>query len=122
MPEYLCDIVIEAPVGQARIDWGNQPNWLAQMRGLLDTAHTLSLLPKHNNSALPIVTVKLTAGQRWVLFSRVYGHITGPGQIRLYCIGWQMTVNGVNIKSLLWVYPTGVVECAEEPSYQDKLI
>ena len=121
MSEMLYDVAIEAPGQQARVKWGEEPGWLEKYRQLLERAERISLIPKKRTGKLPVVTVRLGEGKRWVLFSRVYGHIYGE-QIRFYCLGWQATVRRVNVKSLLWVYPTGDVEAAEEPSFWRELL
>ena len=115
----LYDIAIEAPDKQALVKWGEEKGWLETHRQLLNRAERISLIPKQ--AGMPVVTVRLDRDKRWVIFSRVYGRIPG-GQVRLYCIGWQATVRGVNVKSLLWVYPNGSVECSEVPSYWKKLL
>ena len=112
----LYNIAVETPNEQHLIQWGNEKGWLDTYRDLLNNATRISLIPK---GKMPLVTVQLGNGKRWIVFSRVYGRLPG-GQVRLYCIGWQMTVNGKNIKSLIWVYPNGNIECAEEPSYWRK--
>lgn len=117
MNDILYNIAVESPNGQRLIQWGDERGWMD--RDLLNSATRISLIPKQGG--MPIVTVRLGGDKRWVLFSRVYGRIPG-GQVRLYCIGWQATVKGVNVKSLLWVYPTGSVECAELPSYWKELV
>ena len=117
--EMLYNIAVEAPDEQCLIQWGNERGWLETRRDLLDKAARISLIPKEMGE-LPVVTVQLGNGKRWIVFSRVYGRLPG-GRVRLYCIGWQATVKGVNVKSLLWVYPTGDVECSELPSYWKEL-
>jgi hypothetical protein len=117
VPEYLYDIAIEAPDGQIKIDWGHTPGWMETHRALLDTAERVSLLPKDPAVGLPLISTQLQPGQRWVLFSRVYGQVTGGQQVRLYCIGWQQTIGGKSVKALTWVYPNGVIENGNEPTY-----
>ena len=117
MPEYIYDIAIEAPGGQVKIDWGNAPGWMEMHRVLLDTAERVSLLPKDTAVGLPLISTQLQPDQRWVLFSRVYGQVTSGKQVRLYCIGWQQTVSSRSVKALTWVYPNGVIENDNEPTY-----
>lgn len=116
LTDFYYDLAVESSLGQVRIDLERDANWLTLHRELLDHADRISLLPKPG-TGLPIVSVVLQPGQRWVYFSRVYGAITGPFQIRLYAIGWQMTLNDTNLTSLTWVYPNGVVEQTNEPTY-----
>lgn len=119
--DYRYNVAIESPLGQELIHWGNDPNWMEINKELLATAHTLSLIPKEGE-ALPVVSVHLDADKRWILFTRVFGNITGGQYVRLYAIGWQSTVRGVNVKAIQWVYPTGAVESADEPSYWAKFM
>jgi hypothetical protein len=98
------------------IDWGNQRGWMKEYNDQLERATRLSLIPK-NGQAMPTVTVELGPEQRWILFSRVYGQVTGPVRMRCYAIGHQQTVKGVRVKSIMWVYPDGSIEHAEEPSF-----
>lgn len=116
------NIAIENGDGQALVDWGNEKNWLVTHKELLDNADRISLIPKEQG--LPVVTVALDNEKRWVVFSRIYGRISGGNgrEIRMYCIGWQKTVRGVNEKSLLWVYPGGAVECADQPTMINKFL
>jgi len=118
---YRYNVAIESPVGQTLVQWGADPNWMEINRELLATAHTLSLIPK-DGQALPVVSVRVDADRRWILFSRVYGRVTGPGQVRLYAIGWQSTVRGVNVKAIQWVYPTGAIESADDPTYWERFL
>ena len=120
-PPLLYDIAVECGEQSILIQWGNSPQWITRYRDELTHADRISLIPKSSASGLPVVTVRLTEGRRWVLFSRVYGRVPG-GQIRMHCIGWQATVKGVNVKSLLWVYPTGDVECGDEPTWWKEIL
>lgn len=115
------NVIIEKEGQGALIDWGNSPGWIEQHRELLDNAERMTLIPKEGIS-LPVVSVALGPDRRWILFSRVAGIInTKKGdqqeKVRLYAIGWQSTVSGVNAKSITWVYPNGVIENAEEPAF-----
>lgn len=120
-PPILYDIAIE-PLGDREmtiIDWGHTPRWMETYREELDSARALVLTPK-DGADLPSVRVELGGDKRWVVFSRVAGHVMGgAGQLRIYCIGWQRTVRGESVKSLTWVYPGGVTENAEEPTLID---
>lgn len=120
MPEILYDIAIEAPDRKVKVKWGEESRWAETYRDLLDRAERISLLPKQPLFRLPVVTVKLKPDDRWIVFSRIYGQVAGPKvgkTIRMYAIGWQRTVRGVNVKSLTWIYPNGAVEVGEEPTY-----
>ena len=112
-PHIEYNLIIESPLGQAVVALGQEAGWIDTYGHLLGTATRLSLSPRTNG--LPFVSVALE-GKRWIYFSRVYGEMNSPKRIRLYAIGWQDTVNGKNVKCILWVYPNGAVECAEEPS------
>ncbi len=111
-PDIEYNLLIHSPKGQAEVALGQEQGWLERYRHLLDTATRLSLSPRNG---LPFVSVALE-GKRWIYFSRVYGEMNSAKRIRLYAIGWQDTVNGKNVKCILWVYPDGAVECAKEPS------
>ena len=115
------DIAIEGGGRSILIEWDKDTakGWVERYQAELASAERLSLVPCAG-VALPVVTVRLGEGRRWVLFSRVFGQINTGRQIRLYCLGWQSTVKGENVKSLLWVYPGGTVESAEEPSFVRK--
>lgn len=113
------NLIIEGKTGQAVVELGQEQGWLERYRHLLDTATRLSLSPRTNG--LPFVSVSLDSTKRWIYFSRVYGEMNSPKRIRLYAIGWQDTVNGKNVKCILWVYPDGAVECAEEPNFVGRL-
>ena len=117
MPAIEYNVLIEGSDGkQAGIQWGEEPGWIEAHRDLLDRAKHISLIAK-KGSKLPTVITSLEDGKRWILFSRVYGQATGSKQIRLYALGWQRLVKGINVKSLQWVYPGGAVENAEEPTF-----
>lgn len=123
-PRIRYDIVIE-PLGdrpEIIIDWGNMPGWADTYRAELDGAGAIALIPK-DDEQMPIIRTSLTGDRRWVMFSRVAGRIAGGqntgGLLRIYCIGWQRTVRGENVKALTWVYPGGVIESADEPTMLD---
>lgn len=123
MTDIQYNICIESDGESALIDWGVQPRWLDTYREMLDNADRISLIPKDEVSGLPVVTVTLGDQRHWQLWSRVYGRadLGGSGEeirIRCYAIGWQ---NGV-ARSLMWVYPTGAVECADEPSFIKEIL
>lgn len=118
-PQIEYDVVIETEKGAIVVDWGGSPNWADRYRVQLDGAKAIALVPKGPES-LPVVRIELGLGKRWVIFSRVAGRVSGgldtSGVLRLYCVGWQATIKGVNVKSLIWIYPDGVIENANEPS------
>jgi hypothetical protein len=120
--DFEYNVAIEGDDASVVVNWGHEPGWIEAQRDLLEAAHTISLIPKDASSVLPVVSARLGDGRRWVIFSRVYGAVTGPNTVRLYCIGWQAKVKGVSVKSLLWVYPTGAVECAEEPTHWKRFL
>jgi len=117
MPEFLYDLAVESPVGQSRIKIGAEAGWLDTYRDLLSTAHRISLIPIDQTTSLPVVSVVLNSDRRWIFFSRVYGILGTANQVRLYAIGWQETIDGHSVKNITWVYPNGVIEMADEPSY-----
>ena len=118
MLEFLYNVAIEGDFPSVLIDWGNDKGWADREREKLDSARRLTLIPKDANPALPIVSVDLAGDRRWILFSRVYGELNvgsgGQKRVRVYCLGWQSTVGGENVKLINWIYPNGVVEAADE--------
>lgn len=118
MLEFLYNVAVEGDFPSVLIDWGNDKGWAERIRGQMDAANRMTLIPKEAGSPLPIVSIDLTGDRRWILFSRVYGQLNvgtgGQKQVRVYCIGWQTTVGDENVKLLNWVYPNGVVEAADE--------
>lgn len=109
-------MAVEGQGNQHQIDWGNCPNWADRYRDDLNNAHRISLIPKKIGGHLPIVTVAMGEGRRWIVFSRVFGRMGQEARIRLYAIGWQATVKGRNVRSINWIYPNGTVENAIDPS------
>lgn len=126
--------------------WPREPRpgsqgWVERYSQELATATRLSLVPRAGGR-LPVVMVALQPGREWIIFSRVFGTIgPGPGPVhpgqvhgaggaaggterfRLYAIGWKQSLGddsgaaeGRSARCLLWVYPDGSIECAEEPS------
>ena len=127
VPRILYDIVVE-PLGdrpEIVIDWGETPGWIDTYRDELDGARAIALIPK-DGEQMPVVRISLTGDRRWVVFSRVAGRIAGgqktEGLLRIYCIGWQRTVRGENVKALTWVYPMGAIESADEPTMLDAFL
>jgi len=96
------------------VNLGGEKGWLEEHRSRLDQADLIGLEPK-KTKRLPAIRVHLKPGRRWIYFSRVFQEINSHRRIRLYCIGWQETVNGKNVKTLNWIYPNGAVEVGEEP-------
>jgi len=124
-PEFLYKIIlIEDGVTSAVIDWGNEPGWIDKYKAELERATRIWLVPKANGSPLRSVSVKLDNDKRWILFSRVYGKSDlGFGHlVRIYALGWQDTRDKINRKSMMWIYPSGEVEIAEEPSFGPLLL
>lgn len=124
-PDFLYKIILmENGISIAVIDWGNEPGWIDNHSKELKRADRIWLVPKHKDSPLRSVSVRLDNNKRWILFSRVYGKSsTGfDSQIRIYALGWQDTKNGINRKSMMWIYPSGEVEISEEPSFGSLLV
>ena len=117
------NIAIEGLDEQVLIDWGNEKGWQTTHKDLLASAHRISLIPKEITGQ-PIVSIALDNEKRWIVFSRVVGRIVGGdgAEVRLYCIGWQRTVKKRNEKMLLWVYPGGAIECADNPTMVDRFL
>jgi hypothetical protein len=119
-PEIKYDIAVEGNGRSLLIDWGNTRNWAKTYHEQLENADRISLIPKKGKH-LSVVTVVLGEGKRWIVFSRIFGKTGTPKRRRVYAIGYQQTVKGVNIKHLTWVYPNGTIESANEPSYANLL-
>lgn len=121
-PKFLYKIVLtKGKDTLAEIDWGNSPGWHDKYQEELEAADRLWLVPKERGALLRNVSVKLGEGRRWIAFSRVYGRssVGFDKQVRIYAVGWQDTKREVNRKSIIWVYPSGELEVAEEPSFGD---
>lgn len=103
------NISIEANGLSTVIDWGNAPNWQETHKNEIDQAERISLIPK-TGVELPVVTCQLDEGHQCRVFSRVYGQIQNniDNRVRLYCIG--------EAEKPLWIYPSGAIEQAKEPS------
>lgn len=125
-PEFLYKIVlVKDGVVTAVVDWGNEPGWIDGYSTELKEANRIWLVPKDTiDSRLKSVSVKLDGNKRWILFSRVYGKssVGLDSQIRIYALGWQDTKDGINRKSMMWIYPSGEIEIAEEPSFGPMLL
>lgn len=107
------NIAVEHENTTTFIDWEKPGRWITQFRPILDIATSIALVPK-TGKPLPAIRVMLNDTKRWIIFSRVF--YTTQGQKRLYAIGWQTTVRGLNVKSITWVLPDGSIQNAEEPS------
>ena len=118
VPSFKYNIVLELHGETAVVDWGNQPGWIEFLGEALENATRFMRVPK-DDSGVPVVSVTLGDGRRWILFSRVIGSTkAGLGnQIRLYAIGWQKNVGKSSVRCITWVYPDGLIEVAEEPSF-----
>lgn len=119
-PRFLYKIVLtNKGVLLAEVDWGNHPQWQEGLEKELADADRIWLVPKESGGLLRNVSVKLGEGRRWILFSRVYGSNKAgfDKQVRIYALGWQDTKEGVNRKSIVWIYPSGEMEVADEPSF-----
>lgn len=115
MPAFLYSLSIEDGRGSILVDWGNTPGWKRRLAAHIDAASRISLIPKDRGSSLPVVTVAIKPDHKPVMFSRVFGQVTGAGteaQIRTYCIG---QVDAMGREEVVWVYPNGSVESALEP-------
>ncbi len=117
---WSYNLLIEGQFEPIKVELGDDPKWMEKYKKELDTAEQISLVPKDGiNVVVPVITVALDGEKRWIFFSRVCGRIVGGTgkEIRLYCIGWQETYKNKNFKSLTWIYPNGVIEESDKPSY-----
>lgn len=113
-PPILYDIVVSAGSVRLVIDWESERGWAKKYGQALAAAEWIALRPRPG-AGLPPVLVALGAGRRWIITTRVYRE-SGRG-VRVYGIGWQTTVGGRNIKSILWTYTDGSVELSESPGH-----
>jgi hypothetical protein len=124
--EYRAVLVHEG--GETEISL-SEKDWLK--RAEMQTLRQFSLKPAPE-SKMPVVIVDLTplpdgTPRRLVWFRRVFKRLNlGTGQnsplFQLYCVGWQATVGGRNVRSLMWIYPTGtIVAGPETPPYVSEL-
>ena len=83
----------------------------------LTRPYTFYLVPQ--KPGLPKVSVKIDSTKRFIYFRRTNKKVSMIGNSfrgeqfvsRMYCIGWQDTIEGKNIKNLIWVNPvTGEVQ------------
>jgi len=97
-----------------------EEGWLKRYKKQLDNAVTMEFIPTDRN--LPPIVLPLGNGRRFIYVSRVFG-INGVGAfLRLYAFGWQATVDGKNVKHMIWVYPNGSVEVSEEPIMVEQIL
>lgn len=89
---------------------GHEKGWLEVHREQLDSASMIGLILNDKD-----YIIKLKPGQRWVYFKRTFKKTESGFSMGIYCIGWQETVEGRNVKSLLWIYPDGSIEVGDEP-------
>lgn len=125
-PKWHYNLLVESEGYENQmINLGNEKNWIGKNRALLDNASRISLVPKKQyENSMPITIVELDNDKHWVFFTKVAGSVMSGASnpIRVYCIGWQMNINGKNVKSLTWIYPGGIVENSEEPHHIDKFL
>ena len=84
---------------------------------------TFILLPKERNVSK--VTLEIPDKGRLIYFRRT---IANTGNIfpkfHVNIIGWQMTINKVNVKHITYIFPDGTIEIKtdDEPSYTEEFI
>jgi len=128
----LYRAIVSYDVGkEAAIDL-TEKGWL--LRPELMRASAFTLVPIESPSILPTVSVSLEplkdgTPRRLVYFSRLFGTVgiigsthTDTPLARVYCLGWQATVGGRNVKALNWIYPSGAIVAADEPPFTEGLI
>jgi hypothetical protein len=97
-----------------------EQGWLDKYKRQLDNAKILEFIPLEEG--LPPIVVPLVNGRHFIYVSRVFG-MQGAGiLIRLYGFGWQATIDGKNVKQIIWVYPNGGVEISEEPALINEIL
>ena len=90
-----------------------EKGWLEKYRDVLDRARLIEFIPTDND--LPPVVLPLGNDRRFICASRVFASPGMGAVMRLYGFGWQETVDGKNHKHIIWIYPNGSVEVAENP-------
>lgn len=111
----MHDVIVQNERGEVRFNLG-ESGWLGRYRKYLEQGRITIINEQGSTFSVD------TAGHRWVLFYRTYGRMRGKtgSVVRLLCVGWQDTMGGKNVKSLVWVYPNGTIEMAEEPAFWDR--
>jgi hypothetical protein len=75
----------------------------------IDRARIVSFILVKNNT--PLVTIHLKPGQRLIWRKREFYHSNGTKDT-VHLAGWQQTVKGQNVQSILYVFEDGRVEMA----------
>ena len=117
---YVYRLVIRAEDGEeAEVSVGNAPEWIKWNRDLLDRVVSLALVPEV--PFFPPVKVSIPAGAKWIYRRRTFaclavgGENVGVGDsVTLHIIGWEKPLEKESM--LLWIYSSGVIEVAEEPT------
>lgn len=105
-----------------------EPGWLG--REEMRTLRAFALKPSVAHLPAAVVNLDPLADgtpRRLVYFSRVVGKLNAAtsereDRFRLYCIGWQATIEGRNVRSLVWIYPNGSVIASEEPMFVEAML
>jgi hypothetical protein len=122
-PPFLYDVALEGIGFQTLIDWGNSPKWMDRYADQLARLDRISLIPKSGLPfQLPVVTAGITEGKKWIVFTRVFGRTGQITRLRLHAVGWEENIDGKVVKSIMWVYPNGAVECSVAPSYTNEFL
>lgn len=82
--------------------------------------YSLTLLPQL--PGLPTVSVKISGTKRFIYFRRVNKRVSminclfkGEQTIStFYALGWQDTIEGKNVKSIMWISETGEIKETDE--------
>ena len=113
------DITLEGPEYAVNINWGHEPGWVERYANALAQCRRITLMPKAGAPVtLPVITVQIDKGKEVIIFSRIFGTMGKPNQARIYAVGWK----GGGEKSMLWIYPNGIVEHSAEPSLVSELL
>lgn len=68
----------------------------------------------------PVAKINLEPGQRLIYRRRVRGHVLSPENIEvMYLVGWQQTVQGQNVQSILCIHKDGSIEVIGQWSEKD---
>lgn len=87
----------------------------------LKRPYTFYLIPQKSN--LPKVSVRIDGTKRFIYFRRTNKKVSMMGNLfrgeqfvsMRYVLGWQDTINGKNIRSMLWINPkTGEIKEKDE--------
>ena len=80
---------------------------------VLKRPYTIYLIPQR--PGLPQVSVKISGTKRFIYFRKIHKKVSMLGSLfkgeqtvsTVYALGWQDTVEGKNVKSIMWISENG---------------